>query len=74
MVCWEVPKASQFKQAHKQQTEKYWKHRKSQLISVLETLLVRVPGGGALGYFLGVYVPPGTPVLKKIFRKIDTPF
>ena len=80
MVCWEVPKASQFKQAHKQQTEKYWKHRKSQLISILETLLVRVPGGGggALGYFLGVYVPPGTPnwhpVLKKIFPKIDTPF
>ena len=29
----------------KQQTEKYWKHRKSQLISILETLLVRVPGG-----------------------------
>ena len=35
-------------------------------------------GGGALGYFLGGYVPPGTPnwhlVLKKISRKIDTPF
>ena len=35
-------------------------------------------GGGALGYFLGGYVPPGTPnwhpVLKKIFPKIDTPF
>ena len=34
--------------------------------------------GGALGYFLGGYVPPGTPnwhpVLKKISRKIDTPF
>ena len=50
MVCWEVPKASQFKQAHKQQTEKYWKRRKSQLISILETLLVRVPGGH-LGIF-----------------------
>ena len=50
MVCSEVPKASQFKQAHKQQTEKYWKHRKSQLISILETLLVRVPGGH-LGIF-----------------------
>ena len=35
-------------------------------------------GGGALGYFLGWYVPPGTPnlhpVLKKISPKIDTPF
>ena len=35
-------------------------------------------GGGALGYFLGGYVPPGTPnwhnVLKKISPKIDTPF
>ena len=34
--------------------------------------------GGALGYFLGGYVPPGTPnwhpVLKKFFLKIDTPF
>ena len=35
-------------------------------------------GGGALGYFLGGYVPPGTPnwhpVLKKISSKIDTLF
>ena len=35
-------------------------------------------GGGALGYFLGGYVPPGTPnwhpVLKKISLKTDTPF
>ena len=35
-------------------------------------------GGGALGYFLGGYVPPRTPnwhpVLKKISPKIDTPF
>ena len=34
--------------------------------------------GGALGYRLGGYVPPGTPnchpVLKKISPKIDTPF
>ena len=34
--------------------------------------------GGALGYFLGGYVPPGTPnwhpVLEKISPKIDTPF
>ena len=37
-----------------------------------------VTPGGALGYFLGGYVPPGTPnwhpVLKKISPKIDTPF
>ena len=36
------------------------------------------PRGGALGYFLGGYVPPGTPnwhpVLEKISPKIDTPF
>ena len=36
------------------------------------------PGGGALGYFLGGYVPPGTPnwhpFLEKISPKIDTPF
>ena len=36
------------------------------------------PRGGALGYFLGGYVPPGTPnwhpVLEKISLKIDTPF
>ena len=36
------------------------------------------PGGGALGYFLFGYVPPGTPnwhpVLEKISPKIDTPF
>ena len=34
-------------------------------------------GGGALGYFLGGYVPPGTPnwhpVLEKFSPKIDTP-
>ena len=39
--------------------------------------LIYVPGG-ALGYFLGGYVPPGTPnwhpVLEKISPKIDTPF
>ena len=39
---------------------------------------VAPPGGGALEYFLGGYVPPGTPnchpVLKKISPKIDTPF
>ena len=34
--------------------------------------------GGALGYFLGGYVPPGSPnwhpILKKNSPKIDTPF
>ena len=41
---------------------------------------VAIPGGGggALGYFLGGYLPPGTPnwhpVLKKNSPKIDTPF
>ena len=37
-----------------------------------------IPPGGALGYFLGGYVPPRTPkwhpVLEKISPKIDTPF
>ena len=41
-------------------------------------LCVSPGGGGALGYFLGGYVPPGTPnwhpVLKKNSPKIDTPF
>ena len=36
------------------------------------------PGGGALGYFLGGYVPPGTPnwhpVPKKLSAKINAPF
>ena len=36
------------------------------------------PGGGALGYFLGGYVPPGTPnwhpVLKKFPLKLTAPF
>ena len=40
--------------------------------------LVYLAPGGALGYFSGGYVPPGTPnwhpVLKKISPKIDTPF
>ena len=39
-------------------------------------LAARGEGGGAIGYFLGGYVPPGTPnwlpVLKNIFPKIDT--
>ena len=40
--------------------------------------LVPRGGGGALGYFFGGYVPPGTPnwhpVQKKTSPKIDTPF
>ena len=36
------------------------------------------PGGGALGYFFGGHVPPGTPswhpILEKSSPKIDTPF
>ena len=40
--------------------------------------LTPAPRWGALGYFLGWYVPPGTPnwhpVLKKNSPKIDTPF
>ena len=39
---------------------------------------VYVEPGGALGYFLGGYVPPGTPnwhpILEKISPKTDTPF
>ena len=40
-------------------------------------MYVRVQTRGALGYFLGGYVPPGTPngtPFKKISPKIDTPF
>ena len=41
-------------------------------------LSIQFRGGGALGYFLGGYVPPRTPnwhpVLEKISPKIDTPF
>ena len=43
-----------------------------------ESSRVTSPPGGALGQFLGGYVPPGTPnlhpVLKQISPKIDTPF
>ena len=54
----------------------------SSVIYCLEMLFwgitVKRPGGGALGYFGGGYVPPGTPnwhpVLKKNCPKIDTPF
>ena len=46
--------------------------------SVYNLLLTIYTPGGALGYFLGGYVPPGTPnwypVLEKISPKIDTPF
>ena len=44
----------------------------------LQIVLNTPGGGGALGYFLSGYVPPGTPnwhpVLRKISSKIDTPF
>ena len=47
-------------------------------LSPLSFLVISPGGGGALGYFLGGYVPPGTPnwhpVLRKISPKIDTPF
>ena len=40
--------------------------------------VVKLPGGGALAYFSGGYVPPGTPnwhpVVKKNSPEIDTPF
>ena len=50
------------------------------LISIIKfnTSWFAVYPGGALGYFLGGYVPCGTPnwhpVLKKKSPKIDTPF
>ena len=52
---------------------------KRQSCEMQETRAVaRGGGGGALGYFLDGYVPPGTPnwhpVLKKNPPKIDTPF
>ena len=51
----------------------------TQCVSITIAKLDKIPGGGGvLGYFLGGYVPPGTPnwhpVLKKISPKIDTPF
>ena len=46
--------------------------------SILSQQKSTLSPGGALGYFLGGYVPPGTPnwhpVLKTISPKIDTPF
>ena len=50
------------------------------LILIMKDMLkdMYIHPGGALGYFLGGYVPPGTPnwhpVLEKISPKIDTPF
>ena len=47
-------------------------------LGIEESTLFRAGGGGKLGYFLGGYVPPGTPnwhpVLQKISPKIDTPY
>ena len=46
--------------------------------SYVRCALLGGSSGGALGYFLGGYVPPGTPnwhpVLENISPKIDTPF
>ena len=54
------------------------KKRRKNYIHERHCLLVDLPGGGALGYILGGYVPPGTPnwhpVLKRNSPKIDTPF
>ena len=49
------------------------------IVCVMITTFIEVTSrGGALGYFLGGYVPPGTPnwhpILEKISPKIDTPF
>ena len=48
------------------------------VFSNLFSSILEFPPGGAFGYFLGGYVPPGTPnwhpVLEKISPKIDTPF
>ena len=48
------------------------------LLTIFRTFLTICPGGGALGYFLGGYVPPGTPNLHPVRKKnspeIDTPF
>ena len=57
-----------------------WQTRESevqQTVTVAQQKVGYKPGG-ALGYFLGGYVRPGTPnwhpVLKTISPKIDTPF
>ena len=46
-----------------------WKYRKTRSKADFFLLQALTPGGEALGYFLGGYVPPGTtnwhPVLKK---------
>ena len=55
-----------------------FENRVSKKIQLILLLVHTNPGGGALGYFLGGYVPPGTPnwhpILEKISPKIDTPF
>ena len=54
---------------------------KKKIVALCFTPPFSIPGGGGgetLGYFLGGYVPPGTPnwhpVLNTISPKIDTPF
>ena len=56
-------------------------YKRTRLGSSIDILRPKKPcpqPGGALGYFLGGYVPPGNPnwhpILKKISPKIDTPF
>ena len=78
-VCWTVRSKNTLKQG------KLWQFLKGtakpkvkeKVIDFEELKGVRTPGG-ALGYFLGGYVPPGIPnwhpVLEKIYPKIDTPF
>ena len=54
-----------------------WISQSPTLLTIFRIFLTLCPGGGTL-YFLGGYVPPGTPnwypVLEKISPKIDTPF
>ena len=60
------------------EVSKVTQHTAIKTQNVTHVLLQVVISRGALGYFLGGYVPPGTPnwhpVLKKISPKIDTPF
>ena len=56
--------------------ERLWKLWRTKTKKNLRGVDVQNPGG-ALGYFFGGYVPPGTPnwhpVLEKFSPKIDTP-
>ena len=56
-----------------------WERNGGNILRINTLKVWRRPGGGggALGYFFGGYVPPGTPnwhpVLEKFSPKIDTP-